>query len=264
MAGIQKVRFAMALVLCGLASVVATGERVQAETLTVAAAHSLKGAFQDIVPLFEKEYGVTVQVVYGPSQTLRRQIEQGAPIDVFLPESFEEVEKLHKKGLTLNGGPRIFAQTSLVLVMATTSPAISVSFREAFPDRAIRIALVDPKTSALGEITAKELTKLDPAYKNRFHLLHAQHSDDVVNLVHTGEAEVGIVYRVDAINSGQVRIIDEAPAGRYTPVQFGEAVVWTCRKESFNAAEGFFDFIMSPRVQKLLLKYGFDSVPSNG
>jgi molybdate transport system substrate-binding protein len=148
--------------------------------------------------------------------------------------------------------------------MATTSPAISVSFREAFPDRAIRIALVDPKTSALGEITAKELTKLDPTYKNRFHLLHAQHSDDVVNLVHTGEAEVGIVYRVDAINSGQVRIIDEAPAGRYTPVQFGEAVVWTCRKESFNAAEGFFDFIMSPRVQKLLLKYGFDSLPSNG
>jgi molybdate transport system substrate-binding protein len=264
MAGIQKVSFAMALVLCGLASVVATGERVQAETLTVAAAHSLKGAFQDIVPMFEKEYGVTVQVVYGPSQTLRRQIEQGAPIDVFLPESFEEVEKLHKKGLTLNGGPRIFAQTSLVLVMATTSPAISVSFREAFPDRAIRIALVDPKTSALGEITARALTKLDPTYKNRFHLLHAQHSDDVVNLVHTGEAEVGIVYRVDAINSGQVRIIDEAPAGRYTPVQFGEAVVWTCRKESFNAAEGFFDFIMSPRVQKLLLKYGFDSVPSNG
>ena len=258
-------KFSMAMVVVsGLAGVVATGDRVQAETLTVAAAHSLKGAFQDIVPMFEKEYGVTVQVVYGPSQTLRRQIEQGAPIDVFLPESFEEVEKLHKKGLTLNGGPRIFAQTSLVLVMATASPATSISFREVFPDRAIRIALVDPTTSALGEITARALTKQDPAYKNRSHLLHAQHSDAVVNLVRTGEAEVGIVYRVDAINSGQVRIIDEAPAGRHTPVQFGEAVVWTCRDASLPVAEEFFDFIMSPRIQKLLLKYGFDSAPSNG
>lgn len=261
MAGIRTFSIATALV-CGLASVVATGERVQAETLTVAAAHSLKGAFQDIVPMFEKEYGVTVQVVYGPSQTLRRQIEQGAPIDVFLPESFEEVEKLHKKGLTLNGGPRIFAQTSLVLVMATASPATSISFREVYPDRAIRIALVDPKTSALGEITAKALAKLDPAYKNRSHLLHVQHSDEVVNLVRTGEAEVGIVYRVDAITSGQVRVVDETPAGRYTPVQFGEAVVWTCRNDSLAVAEEFFNFIMSPRVQKLMLKYGFDSVSS--
>ncbi len=164
---------------------------------------------------------------------------------MFLPEAFEEVEKLHKKGLTLNGGPRIFARTSLVLVMATASPAISISFHDVFPDRTIRIALVDPKTSALGEITASALTKLDPAYKNRSHLLHVEHSDDVVNLIRTGKAEVGIVYRVDAINSGQVRIIDEAPAGRHTPVQFGEAVVWTCRKASLGVAEEFFNFIVS-------------------
>ncbi len=262
MVGMRKFSIVMAVV-SGLAGVIGSGEPVRGETLTVAAAHSLKAPFQEILPIFEQEYGVTVHVVYGPSQTLRQQIEKGAPIDVFLPESVEEVEKLHKKGLTLNGGPRIYAQTSLVLVMSTASPATSVSFHEVLPDRAIRIALVDPKTSALGEITARALTKLDPAYRNRARLLHAQHSDDVVNLVGTGEAEVGIVYRVDAINSGQVRIIDEAPAGKHTSVQFGQAVVWTCRNASLGVAEEFFDFIMSPRIQKLLLKYGFDSVPSN-
>jgi molybdate transport system substrate-binding protein len=79
---------------------------------------------------------------------------------------------------------------------------------------------------------------------------------------------MGIIYRVDAINNAQVRIIDEAPAGTYLPVRLGEAVVWTCRKESLNVAERFSDFMMSPRIQKLLLKYGFeygyDSVSSNG
>ena len=251
-------------VVSGLAGVVATGEPVQAEPLTVAAAHSLKGAFQEILPMFEREYGATVRVEYGPSQTLRLKIEQGAPIDVFLPESFEEVEKLQKKGLTLNGGPRSFAQTSLVLVMSTASHATPTSCRDVLPNRATRIAIGDPKTSALGETTARLFAKLGPTYKNRVHLLHAQHSEDIVNLVHTGEADVGIVYRVDAINSGQVRIIDEAPAGIYTPVQFGEAVVWTCRNASLDVAEEFFNFIMSPRIQKLLLKYGFDSMSSNG
>lgn len=85
-----------------------------------------------------------------------------------------------------------------------------------------------------------------------------------MNLIQTGKADVGLVYRVDAMNRGQVRISDEAPIGASVPVQFGQAVVWTCREESLPLAEAFFDFIMSPRIQKLLLKYGFEPVASNG
>jgi molybdate transport system substrate-binding protein len=78
-------------------------------------------------------------------------------------------------------------------------------------------------------------------------------------MIRKGQAEVGMVYRVDAIqHSGQVRIIDETPVGTYTPVRFGQAIVSTCRDESRAAAEQFSDFFMSPRIQKLLLKYGFE------
>lgn len=257
--------FLMAMVIVGgLGGVVTTQERVQAETLTIGAAPSLKAAFQEIIPMFERENGATVHVMYGPSQTLRRQIEKGAPIDVFLPEAVEEVEKLHKKGLTLNGGPRIYAQTSLVLVMSATSQATSISFRDVLPNRATRLALGVPITSALGQNTAWAFTKLDSAYKNRSQILYGQHSGEIMNLVHTGKADVGVVYRVDAINNGQVRIIDEIPTGPYTAVQFGEAVVSTCREASLGVAEEFLDFMMSPRIQRLLLKYGFDPEPSNG
>jgi molybdate transport system substrate-binding protein len=234
------------------------GEAVQAETLTVGAAPSMKAALQQILPMFESEYGAKVHVVYGPSQTLRRQIEKGAPIDVFLPAAIEEVEKLDQKGLTLKGGVRIYAETSLVLVMSAASLATSISFREVLPSGGTRIALGDPKTSSLGDITARALTKLAPTYRNHSHLVYAQHAEEIVNLLHTGEADVGIVYRVDAINSGHVRIIDEAPAGTHTPVQFGGAVVWTCRKASLPVAEAFLDFMTSPRIQKLLIQYGFD------
>lgn len=250
--------------ISGLAAVFGTVAPVQAESLTIGAAPSLKATFQEIVPMFEREYGATVHVVYGPSQTLRRQIEKGAAIDLFLPASVEEVEKLHKKGLTLNGQPRVYAETSLTLVMSATSQARPVSFRESVLNRTTRIALGDPKVSSLGEITDRALIKHDPAYKSRFQLVFAQHAEDIVNLVHSGEVEMGIVYRVDAINSGQVRIIDENPAGRHTPVKLGEAVVWTCRDTSRAVAKEFSDFMMSPRIQKLLLKYGFEPVESNG
>lgn len=249
-------------VVSGLTAIVAIGKPVQAETLTVGADNSLKAPLQEILPIFEKEYGVTVHVEYGPSNMLRRQIEQGAPIDVFLSAA-EDIETLQKKGLTPNGGLQTYAQTSLVLIMSTTSHALEVSFHDALANRTTRVALRDPQTSSLGSVTARVLTNLDPAYKNRLNLLYAQDNEDLVNLVHIGKADVGIVYRVDAIHkSGQVRIIDEPPAGTYTPVRFGEAVVWTCRQTSQTVAKGFVDFMASPRIQKLLLKYGFDPIPS--
>ncbi|WP_447601710.1 molybdate ABC transporter substrate-binding protein [Nitrospira sp. Nam80] len=263
--------FGMALaIMGGVAGTIATGQPAWAEdspqvkSLTIGAAHSLKGAFQEILPMFEREYGATVRVVYGPSQTLRREIEKGAQIDVFLSAG-EEIQKLQKKGLTLNGGLRVFAQTSLVLVMSTTSHATPIAFHDALSNRGTRIALGDHETSTLGVASARVLRKLDPAYRDRFRLVLAEDNEEVVDVIHTGQADVGIVYRVDAIqNSGKVRIIDETPAGTYTRVQFGQAVVWTCRDEARDVAEEFFDFIASPRIQKLLLKYGFDAVPMKG
>jgi molybdate transport system substrate-binding protein len=235
-----------------------------AENLTVGAAYSLRPAFHEIVPLFEREYGATVQILYGPSQTLRQQIEKGAPIDVFLPAAAIEVQKLEGKGLTLNGGARVFAQTSLVLVTPTTSRATPISFTDMVTDQRIRMALADPKTTSLGEITARSLTRLNSAYKSQFRLMHAEHSEHILQLLHNGEADMGIIYRVDAINNRHVRIVDEHPTGSYVPVSFGLAVVSTCRESSMETAERFVDFITSPRIQKLLLKYGFDAVPSNG
>src|SRR5690349_25026352 len=110
--------------------------------------------------MFEREYDAPVNVVYTPSKTLLRQIEKKAPIDVFLSAGVEEVEYLHKKGLTLNGSPRVFAQTSLVLVMSSDSQYTSISFHDALTNQTTRIALGDPETSYLGEVTARALSKL--------------------------------------------------------------------------------------------------------
>jgi molybdate transport system substrate-binding protein len=212
--------------------------------------------------MFEREHSAAVKIVYTPSKTLLRQIEKGAPIDVFLSAGVEEVEYLHKKGLTLNGRPRIYAQTSLVLVMSSDSLATMVSLHDALSSRTIRIALADPRTSSLGEVTARVLTTLYPTYKSRSNILYASHSEDIMELIRTGKADVGLVYRVDVFNNGHVRISDEDPIGTHVLIQFGQAVASTCRASLRSVAEQFSDFLMTPRIQKLLVKYGFDPTRS--
>jgi len=249
------------IAIAGVAAILGIGDPALAESLTVGAPPSLRPALSEILPMFEREYGAAVQIAYTPSKTLLRQIEKGAPIDVFLSAGVEEVEYLHKKGLILNGRPRIYAQTSLVLVMSSDSQGTLVSLRDALPNRTVRIALGDPQTSSLGDVTARALTKLYPTYKNRPNILYAPHSEDIMNLIRTGKADLGLVYRVDSINSGHVRISDEDPIGAHLPIQFGQAVVSTCRPSLRTAAERFSDFLMTPRIQKLMVKYGFDSAP---
>ena len=247
--------------LAGLTAIFTTSESAHADTLTVGAPPSLRAAFSEILPMFEREYGAEVNVVYAPSKTLLYQVEQGASIDVFLSAGVSEVEHLHKKGMTLNGRPRIYAHTSIVLVMATDSPAMFISLHDALSNQSTRIALGDAKVSSLGDITAQALTQLYPRYKRRPHVLYASHSEDIINLIARGKADVGVIYRVDSISSAQVRISDDAPFGTYVPIGFAQAVVSTCRASLRSVAEQFSDFLMTPRIQLLLVKYGFDSPP---
>jgi molybdate transport system substrate-binding protein len=253
-------RIAIATVV-GILAIVASQLSAQAEALNVGAPPSLRPAFSEILPMFEREYGAPIHIQYTPSKTLLRQIEKGAPIDVYLSAGKEEVEYLHKKGLTLNGRPRIYAQTSLVLVMSSDSPSALMSLRDAFQNRSLRIAIGDPQTSSLGDATARALSKLFPTYKSRPNLVYAPHSEEIMDLIRNGKADVGLVYRVDSINSGHVRISDDDPFGTLLPIQFGQAVASTCRASLRAVAEQFFSFLLTPRIQKLLVKYGFDAAP---
>src|SRR5574341_616023 len=82
------------------------------DVLTIAAANSIKQALRHLLPLFEAQNkNVEVRVVYGASQVLRGQIEQGAPVDVFLPSSIEEIDRLEQAGLIIKNTKRLYAQT---------------------------------------------------------------------------------------------------------------------------------------------------------
>ena len=231
----------------------------QPETITIAAANSLKDALRKILPLFETEHrNINVRVIYGPSQTLRSQIEQGAPVDIFLPSLFEEIDQLEAKGLIIQGTKRAFAATSLVLITGTALPApiSTIQDLQTIPIR--RIAVGDPKTSSVGKVSAQFLkySKLEPKLKSQYIL--GEHSRAVLELVAKGEAEIGVVYRTDAISNPGVRILDTAPVSSHTPVHYGVAAAWTA--QNITAAGDFIEFLLSPAIQTQLQEFGFDRV----
>ena len=161
----------------------------QPETLTIAAANSLKEALGKVLPLFEAQHReINVRVIYGPSQTLRNQIEQGAPVDVFLPSLFEEIEQLEKKGLVIQGTKRAYAGTSLVLITGTALPAPvgSIHDLQSMPVR--RLAVGDPKTSSVGKVAAQFLkySNLEPRLKSQY--VFGEHSRAVLDLVAKGRS----------------------------------------------------------------------------
>jgi molybdate transport system substrate-binding protein len=256
--------YAMPLVLSALLATVGLPSAAQAdrpETLTIAAANSLKDVLRKILPLFESQHkNLNVRVVYGPSQTLREQIEQGSPVDVFLPSLFEEVEQLEQKKLVLKETTRIYAGTSLVLITATALPAPigSIHDLERVPVR--RVAIGNPATSSVGKVAAQFLknTRLDQRLQS--HYVYGAHSRAVLDLVASGEAEVGVVYRTDAVSNTKVRIIEATPSDSHTPVRYGLAIPWTAKNTTW--AREFSDFLLTPHIQTILEEYGFDRVSS--
>ncbi|MCS6262923.1 MAG: molybdate ABC transporter substrate-binding protein [Nitrospira sp.] len=244
--------------LIGITGVVPSAQ-AQPETLTIAAANSLKDALRKVLPRFEAKHpAINVRVIYGPSQSLRKQIEEGAPVDVFLPSLFEEIDQLETKGLIIQGTKRAFAGTSLVLITGSALPAPvrTIHDLETVPVR--RIAIGDPKTSSVGKVAAQFLkySKLEPKLKSQY--VFGEHSRAVLDLVAKGEAEVGVVYRTDAASNDKVRILDTAPVESHTPVRYGVAAVWTAKNVS--GAGDFIEFLLAPQTQALFQEYGFDRV----
>jgi molybdate transport system substrate-binding protein len=229
------------------------------ETVTIAAANSLREAFRKILPLFEAHNkDINVRVIYGPSQTLSKQIEEGAPIDVFLPSQVEEIDQLEKKGLVIQGTRRVYAGTSLVLIAGTELPAPIASVQDLRTSLIRYIAIGDPNTSSVGKVAAQYLkySKLDSQLKSQ--VVYAEHSRAVLDLVAKGEADLGVVYRTDAVGNKKIRILDDVPEDSHTPIYYGVAAVWTAK--NISGAGDFINFLERPQIQTLLQDHGFDRI----
>ena len=227
--------------------------------LIVSAAISLKQALNDVAKLYKLEHpNTTVTFNLSGSGTLQRQIEQGAPVDVFISASPKEMDALESKGLLLQETRRNLVRNSVVLIVPAGTTEIS-SFQNLTKPAAKIIAIGEPQTVPAGKYAQEVLTHFGLYEQIKSKLVLAKDVRQVLTYVETGNADAGIVYSTDAKASGKkVVLVATAPADSHEPVIYPVAVI----KNSANpaAAKSFVDFLASAKGRDVFQKYGFVQV----
>lgn len=240
--------FAAAAVFSGIA---------RADDLTVSAAASLTNAFAEIAKDYERQHpGTRVNLNFGASDVLLKQIEQGAPADVFASADEATMDRAASAGRIDPASRRDFAANSLVLIVPSGGAA-PAQLAELASGAYQRIAIGNPDSVPAGRYARQALTeaKLWDTLQSRF--VQAQNVRQTLDYVARGEAEAGFVYATDAASQAQkVRVALTVPTK--TPVRYPAAAVGSCAQKP--AACDFVRFLLDPRSRATLARHGFSPV----
>jgi molybdate transport system substrate-binding protein len=238
------------LVLCLLAAVPAN-----AAELRVFAAASLTDALKEIAPEYEKVTGDELVLNLGASSTLARQIQEGAPADLFLSADEEKMDGLEKRKLLLPGTRRKVLSNSLVVVVPADS-SLKISGPADLAAPSIRVlALAEPQTVPAG-IYAKEYLKRKGIWSKVIdRVVPTENVRAALAAVESGNADAGIVYKTDAGISKKVKIAYEVPKADAPDISYPFAVL--AASERKEAARKLLDYLHSPSALAVFRKHGF-------
>jgi molybdate transport system substrate-binding protein len=224
-------------------------------SLTVSAAISLKDALEEIKIAFAKGHpGIAITFNFGASGMLQHQIENGAPVDVFLSAAPKQMDALDAKGLLRAGTRRDLFGNRLVLVVPNDSSGIT-GFADLARSSVARVALGEPSSVPAGQYAQELLRylKLLDAVQRKSVL--AKDVRQVLTYVETGNVDAGIVYRSDALASRGVKIVAEAPADSHSPVRYPGAILRASRHP--DAAGEFLAYLGSQSAGQVFEEHGF-------
>ena len=224
--------------------------------IIVGAAISLKESFNELGGVYERRTGTKVILSFAASGELEKQIEAGAPVDVFASASEREMDELQAKNLIDRATRADFVRNSLVLIVPRGSKVPVESLPDLQKPSVTKIAIGNPKTVPAGQYAQQLLrnTLLWPKVESR--LILAENVRQVLDYVARGEVEAGIVYATDAqAVPGKVAVVARATGSDYGPILYPLAVVQS--SSSAATAKGFIDLVLSPEGAQILKKYGF-------
>lgn len=218
--------------------------------LSVAA--SMKEVINELSDAYAKRHpGTTFLKNYGASGALAKQIENGAPADLFISANTEWMEYLKNKSMVDASSVSTFAYNTLVFA-GTTSQASSLRDLT----RLNRIAIGSPKSVPAGEYAMEALTKAGLAAQLEKKLVMAKDVRECLMYAERGEVDGAFVYRTDALQAKQSRIIFTVPQKLYPRVTYPMALTLSGAKN--GDAAGFMQFLRGRTARPILVKYGFD------
>ena len=228
-----------------------------AADVTVLAAASLQGPLDELVARFEADNGRRVVVVYAASSALARQIEAGAPADVFISADIDWADYLDTRGLLRPRTRTRLLQNRLVLIAPVTS-SVSLRIAPGFPLAAVldggRLAMANPDSVPAGRYGREALRSLGAWESIEPRIARAENVRAALMLVARAEAPLGIVYATDALAEQRVRIVDTFPDDSHAPIVYPAAIVASSRSAY---APRFVDSLSSPAARAAWARHGF-------
>jgi molybdate transport system substrate-binding protein len=229
----------------------------EARPVVVFAAASLQTALNAIATEWRKETGKRVTFSFAGSPALARQIEQGAPADVFASADAEWMDWAQERKLIRAETRREFLGNALVLV-AARGDAIDLKIATGFALesalRDSRLAMGDPQSVPVGRYARAALQSLGVWKQVSARIAGVDNTRAALALVARGEARLGIVYRTDALAELRVRIVDTFPATSHPPIVYPFAL--TAPSTNPDAA-GFLEFLRTPAATRIFEAEGF-------
>ncbi|WP_246190426.1 molybdate ABC transporter substrate-binding protein [Pandoraea captiosa] len=226
----------------------------------VFAAASMKDALDDLSASYAKETGKKPVLVYGASSTLARQIEKGAPADVFISADQDWMDYAQKHDLIDPNTRRNLLGNELVLIApATTTGDVDLKTGADLAAKLDhvpngKLAMGDPAHVPAGLYGKAALEKLGVWSKVQGKVAAADNVRNALLLVARGEAPYGIVYKTDANAEKRVRIAGTFPADSHAPIVYPVALTKQANRAD---ADPFYKFLQTPTAQATFQRFGF-------
>ncbi|WP_137666600.1 molybdate ABC transporter substrate-binding protein [Sphaerospermopsis reniformis] len=244
------------LIAIGIPTLTSAPVVAQSNTnLLVSAAASLQEALEEIKPLYQQTNpNINITYNFGSSGALQQQIEQGAPVDVFISAAKRQVDALEQKNLLLPGSRTIIAKNRLVLVVPGNISGIS-SFYNFKDTRVKKVAIGEPRSVPAGQYAQQVLQKLKIWDHIKSKLVFANNVRQVLSFVESGNADAGLVYSTDAKISNKVKVVVAADEKYHSPIIYPLAILK--RSKNVDTAKNFSQFLASDKAKAVFRKYGF-------
>ncbi len=222
--------------------------------LNVAAAASLTDAAKKIESLYIAQNPNTkITFNFASSGTLQKQIEEGAPTDLFISAGVKQMDALAEKDLIVADSRKNLLGNELILIAEKNSALQDFA---GLTDPAIkRISIGTPETVPAGKYAQEALTSLNLYDQIKPKLVQAKDVRQVLTYVESGNVDAGLVYKSDTYQAKDIRIVTAAPSDSHKPIVYPIAII----KASQNQAEAqaFADFLASDEAAAVFAEHGF-------
>ena len=227
------------------------------EDLIVAAASNLTDAFAELGPRFTSKTGIQVVFSFGATADLAKQIENGAPFDVFAAADTEHVEQLESKGLLEPGTRALYARGRLVMWLPPGSNLKANRIQDITAKAFERIAIAKPDVAPYGRATVESLRALGIWNEIEARVIYGQNVSQTKQYAATSNAEVAFI-PLALVKPGEGSYL-EVNEELHRPIDQALGIIKDSKKQA--AAREFVRFLLSPEGQELMMRKGY-SKPS--